>query len=134
MSFVFGDALESETVAVGALFATVTPVALNGAEAAAPSDAVTEYEIESPLSPLPAVPLTFQTYVSVAPSASASDGFAVAVTVSSVLGLAVMETVAAGAEFATVTAADVSAVPFAVPSLGVTATVMSSPLSPLPAA
>ena len=54
VSFVFGDGLESETVAVGALFATVTPVAVNGAEAAAPSDAVTEYEIESPLSPLPA--------------------------------------------------------------------------------
>ena len=153
VSFVFGaPGVTVAAATTGAEFATVVE-SVAAAPSAVPSFGVTVALIVSLLSPWPGcerssvsvvelvplvvltvVPLTFQTYVSVTPSASASDGFAVAVTVSSVFGLAVSETVAAGAEFATVTAADVSAEPLAVPSFGVTATVMSSPLSPLPAA
>ena len=74
VSFVFGPAGESATVADGVLFTTVA-VSVTGVPAAAPSVGVTMTVIVSPLSPCPAadrssvapvapattVPFTFQT-------------------------------------------------------------------------
>ena len=68
-------------------------------------------------------------------SPSASLPAIVAVRVSFVFGVpwSIVTDEMLGAEFATVTAAEVSAAPLEVPSLAVTATVIASPLSPLPA-
>ena len=68
------------------------------------------------------------------PSASLEDGVAVSVWL--VVGEpGVIDTdETTGALFATVTALGVKVEPLTVPSLGVTSTVIASPLSPLPAA
>ena len=82
---------------------------------------------------LTVVPLTFQTYVSVVVSPSASDFVAVAVRVWSVVGAAgESETVAVGALLPTVPLS-VAAAPSVEPSFGVTSTETVWPLSPLPA-
>ena len=113
VSAVCGEELESETVALGALFATVRE-ALAAGPSTAPSFGVTVTDTASPRSPSPApersrvslsdaeplvistvVPLTFQTYVRVVASRSASETPAVAVSVSFVRGEAgASETVA----------------------------------------
>ncbi len=56
VAFVFGEWLSRATVAVGAVFCTVTGEEVMGEESSDPSFAVTRTRIRSPRSPLPAVP------------------------------------------------------------------------------
>ncbi|MBF4766143.1 hypothetical protein ISU07_23675, partial [Nocardioides islandensis] len=137
-------------VTVGAEFATVTE-SLTVVPDRVPSLGVTSTRTTSPLSPLPTtprfsvsvneldpevvltmVPFTFHTYVNDTASPSASDFVAVAVTVWFVVGpVGDNTTVATGALLPTVTES-LTVVPDRVPSLGVTSTRTTSPLSPLP--
>ena len=54
VAFVPGEWSSSDTVAVGAVFSTVTGAEVSGADVSEPSETVTRTRIASPRSPLPA--------------------------------------------------------------------------------